>query len=328
MNITDITNTIYFPYELDQIQVSATQPVPVVLAFADGTPLFTTRLTPSATGIVTITDLAPLLNTLCDDTPHKFTLTAGTHTATFTCIPSRVPITTPASTFVQTQFLTLLTGTKHTYTGATEYVSLWSDTTTAATLTVTHTSLSGTTPTTITTTHDITLTPGINTFAIVIGEGFAVKATIGQLTQTYTVIRHATPPTTLLFTNNFGAVESFHFFGTLQREHKPTRESAVINGKHYNYSISSIPTHQVHTGEITDGMKGLFDDIVTSRHLWHRLYGIDTPLSVTDNEWQYTNSPTHIASGTLTWREQCGAPLHHPNITKDIFDFTFDQTYE
>lgn len=328
MNITDITNTIYFPYELDQIQVPATQPVPVVLASADGTPLFTTRLTPSATGIVTITDLAPLLNTLCDDTPHKFTLTAGTHTATFTCIPSRVPITTPASTFVQTQFLTLLTGTKHTYTGATEYVSLWSDTTTAATLTVTHTSLSGTTPTTITTTHDITLTPGINTFAIVIGEGFAVKATIGQLTQTYTVIRHATPPTTLLFTNNFGAVESFHFFGTLQREHKPTRESAVISGRTVNYNIQSVPTHKATTSPLPDTMFALFDDILTTHSLWRHHNNTDTHLTITDSEWQHTNSPAQLATGTLTWREQYGAPLHHPAMPKDIFDFTFDQTYE
>lgn len=128
---------------------------------------------------------------------------------------------------------------------------------------------------------------------------YAVK--LGNRSMNYQV-RPATeePARSIEFRNAFGMADTFHLWGTVEREVKVERESGITLGRLKNYRVKATPHFKGHTGFMADEELPLFTDLTTATEC--RFEG--RRITITESEEKVSSSPLAEAEATLTWREE------------------------
>ena len=330
-----------FPTHLDEILIHCDDTDPLTFAVKiDGTTVLQTTLYPDSDLMVTVSDLAEFIS---DNIPNGhiseigFWLNGQFEDGT-TLIPSKADIDSDADTFCRKNFLSLLKEAKTTYIGGDEYLSYYS--TTAVTPTISCLWVNPDTGETRQAAGIVAMIThhggSLYTIRFVPGnfvcpaEGFILHSftvSAGEREQEY--ILH-TPtdcdPFSLRFENNFGMSETFHFFGTMEKELKPTRSTASFSGKTRNYRVEAVPTWKCETGILSEAVQPLFADLCAATKVWREDNAQE--VTITENEHKISNDRYEIKRGTLTFRESKRTTLHKPLEQGATFDQTFDNTFD
>lgn len=337
-----------FPQQLDALRIDCEGAASVRVAVDAGAErLFEATLYADASGEAALLDLAMLLEDWLAEgraTDVGFALD-GTLAATVAVVSSRNASCGEAADFCNGSFLSLLDGEKPTWEGATEYCaawfegddaalvaaapslhSLWGNPLTGQVLAQDEVFASATSADNKVWTLEMrpaSFPPPAAGFSLL-----SFTARLGGRKQTY-VLQPATDaaPLSLRFTNNFGVPETFHFFGTAEKELKPTRSTASFYGKTRNYKVEAVPTWKCHTGALPESVQPLFADLCAARRVWRE----DTAreVTITDSELKLSNDRYEVQAGTVTFRETDRTAMHGKrNVPQKVFDDTFDNTFE
>ena len=333
--------SLSWPSDFSAISIAATAESSVSVKISiSSTEIFNSTLIADSSGVIIIYDIDRLLRDWMGSTPMDVHLSFDNSKYDYIILPYDGIMTVSATDFCNQRFLSSLAGTKYTHIQAKEYISFYQVTSSTVTATIDAIWTDGTntqkTTKTVYTSNsalgliqNIDVSPNILTapkseFMLV-----AYSVTIEHRKQSYRIVPNgmAQNITDVTFINAFGMLETFHFFGNLTRDLKPSRSSAIISGRKTNYNIEAIPEWTAETGPLTDGMLELFDDIVCAKQAWRTSDGC--AIVITDSDNKQNNSDDTIPSGSVSWNEDKTARMF---IAKNwgirIFDKTFDATYE
>ncbi len=329
-----------FPHEFDSIELAASAPVAVRLTVEARTVLETT-LTPSAAGIVSLEDLAPLLRD--NAAPGTFSRLRieldGAVAGEATLMPCRLWCDATADEMLENRFLTTLSGTKVTAPTCREYLSYLApqDEDLSGCIRATFlrpdgseilTAVGGT-EVVGTDSDDMFHTIDVSPFRIRCPEPgarlIAYTVEIGTRRQHYRLA--ATPPTASLeFAGAFGFPDTFHFFGTVERELKPSWQTAAMAGRQRTYDVQAVPTHTAMTGLMTEDHLPLLEDLVTATpHALRRDTG--ETVVVTACDIKTSDDPYSLMEAKVTWRTDRSARRWAPPVGIRTFDETFGGTF-
>ena len=331
-----------FPHQYDSIVFSADAPCEFAISSNAGGVLL--KLSPNALGEIRIEDFAQVLRDFtADGKARGFTLSWEQNSKNFTVLPCRFDLSNGADTFVFTHFLTLQQGAKPTYLGAQEFVTLYTvfhsrDTFSLSLLwanqqtgEVRETSLSEEQT-------DGAVSTGKNYYRLDVSPAKFTPPAEGFALRSYTVAAGKrslrfilcplldAQPLTFVFRNCFGQLESFHCFGTMQQEVKPTRSSASFAGKTRNYRVQSAPEFTAQTGILRPCDFALFEDLCTADYV---LLGTEngTEVCITDNDFKLSSDLYEPQEGSITWRYANRARRFEVEPAVRTFDKSFDNTF-
>lgn len=332
-----------FPHELDTLRITglAAGETLIFLLNDDNDASFDASLTAGTNGAVVVSDLASLLRELTDDGDYRectLHIEAGSEEQDFefVLLPCRMELTETAADFCEAHFLTLLQGTKPTYAGADEF--LWYDTPNGVT---SHPTAKCTWVDEANGTFRVT-TEAVSESAVdgywridaapgqfaAPAEGFALHSfTVVAGTRRQHYVLRPTPdaePTTLWFRNAFGRTETFHFFGTVETELKPTRSTASFAGRTRAYRVEAVPEMTARTGHLPDALFLLFEDLCGALHV---TLSSGEEVTLTENELKLSSDRYTPQEGTATWRYATRARSFATLTAQRTFDTTFDDTY-
>ena len=301
-------------------------------------------LSPDEKQCVVVEDFAPVLRDLtADGMPRVCTLTWDGGTQAFTVLPCRCDVDDPAADFCALHFLTPQGRTKRTYRGAQEWLTLFSPGEERTAFSVSLTWLDEENGSFIDTTMKEEEVGGVvevaqglwqidvspQRFAIP-QEGYALHSyavCAGRREKKY-VLSHSLDavPLTLVFKNSFGLFDTFHLFGNVQKELKPTRSSATFSGKFRNYLVKAVPEFTAQTGILRQEDEALFADLCSATEV--RLRSIDGPeVVIVDNDLKIINDAYEPQQGSIAFRYTGRGAILHRTAPFRTFDDTFDETY-
>ncbi len=332
-----------FPHQYDTIVFSADAPCEFAISSNAGGVLL--KLAPNALGEIRIEDFAQVLRDFtADGKARDFTLSWEQNSQKFTVLPCRFDLSNAASLFVYTHFLTLQRGAKPTYLGAQELVTLYSALPSRDAFSL---SLLWANPQTGEVREaslseeqsDGVVTAGANSYRLDVSpaqftppaEGFSLHSytvTAGKRSQRFILCPVLdAQPLTFVFRNCFGQLESFHCFGTMQQEVKPTRSAASFAGKTRNYRVQSVPEYTAQTGILRPCDFALFEDLCTADYV---LLGTEngTEVCITDNDFKLSSDLYEPQEASITWRYASRARRFEVELDVRTFDNSFDYTFQ
>lgn len=302
-------------------------------------------LSPDEKQCVVVEDFAPVLRDFtAHGMPRVCTLTWDGGQKAFTVLPCRCDVEDTAADFCPLHFLTPQGRTKRTYRGALELLTLFSpggeerpafsvtlswwneDDGTFLKTTMTEGEVGGASEI-AQGLWQIDISP--NRFAIP-KEGYALHSyavCAGRREKKY-VLSHSLDavPLTLVFNNAFGQFDTFHLFGNVQKELKPTRSSATFSGKFKNYLVKAVPEFTAQTGVLRQEDEALFADVCSATEV--RLRSIDgTEVVIVDNDLKILNDAYEPQQGSISFRYAGRGAILHRTAPFRTFDDTFDETY-
>lgn len=334
-----------FPHQFDRIEFFASSTCSITLSCSIGAVSF--RLTPDASGRIVLNNFAQLLRDFtADGVPRMFTLTWDSGSYTFKVLPCRLTLSQSAYGFSARHFMTLQTGRKPTYLGAPETVTMYAsnnqgDRFAIALLWVDP--LTGQAQTQVldgnSDTEDGAIATGTGYVQIDVSPASFAAPAPGLELHSYTVsagnrsqefeLRRVgdAKPVTLLFRNCFGIMESFHLFGEVTQELKPTRSAASFSGLTRNFRVVSVPEYTAQTGLLRPGCFALFEDLCTSDYVLLPAEN-NAELCITDCDFKLSSDRYEPQQGTITWRYARQA--RHYEVVNDAitFDDSFDDTFK
>ena len=342
-------NNYIFPEELDNFSVDGTEAI--ITAMADGTRVQFTQ-EGDGNGEVWISGLGDLFQDLSERNPISCSLevTTDSHDGgynEFTLIRSAVQIGDTAVNFCWRHFLNMQQGTKDTYIGAKELLTIyatkppkpgylyltltktWADTETGE-IVQTEQSVKSTI---------IILRAGFCEWEFAVTadgaprEGLVlseIEARCGDLiVQRYEVreCRDAAP-ITITYLNNFGVKDTFHFFGGTTRTVQAERESALFNdGRAYTRTYAVTPTTETtaRTGLLREESLRAFEDLCCTRQAWN---ADGEEIYIKDNDLEYSNAYGSPQQGTITYGVSSARAQFKKEEEADTFDETFDEKFK
>jgi len=343
--ITTTLPSITFPWELDiiEIQLGSSETTAAVTLSLDNTQFFSATLYPESDGVVRLRDLGTLLSdkAAAVGMPATFDITAGSDSASATLLPCRFPMDVTAEEFVSARFLSVVQS-RMTYPSATELLSVYENGADAPTVTLTclwADPEDGTTETTTETAQEAESTFPIWQFGFRIADLTApseglelvrVTATCGARNMVFTLRSDSSEdatPTSVGFINAFSCEETYHFFGTAEKEVKAEHEQASFVSRGLaNYRTIVTPQWKFHTGFLTDKGLALTQDLCATPNLWRMADGV--MLCVTDEEIKTEDGGRYDANkATVTVREASDYPMIRTAVGIHVFDETFDDTF-
>ena len=341
-------NNYIFPEELDNFQVDGAEAI--ITATADGNRVQFTQ-EGDENGEVWISGLGDLFQDLSERNPIACSLevTTDSHDGgynEFTLIRSAVQIGDTAVNFCGRNFLNMQQGTKDTYIGAKELLTIyatkpakpgylyltltktWADTETGE-IVQTEQSVKSTI---------IILRAGFCTWQFTVTadgaprEGLVlseIEARRGDIVQRYEVreCRDAAP-VTLYYLNNFGVKDTFHFFGGTTRTVQAERESALFNdGRAFTRTYAVTPTTETtaRTGLLREESLRAFEDLCCTRQAWN---ADGEEIYIKDNDLEYSNAYGSPQQGSITYGVSSARAQFKKEETADTFDETFDEKFK
>lgn len=342
-------NNYIFPEELDNFQVDGAEAI--ITATADGNRVQFTQ-EGDADDVVQVDGLGDLFQDLSERNPIQCVLETkteegGTGGAAFTLIRSAVQIGDTAVNFCVRHFLNMQQGTKDTYIGAKELLTIyatkppkpgylyltltktWADTETGE-IVQTEQSVKSTI---------IILMAGFCTWQFTVTADGAprdglvlseIEARCGDLiVQRYEVreCRDAAP-ITITYLNNFGVKDTFHFFGGTTRTVQAERESALFNdGRAYTRTYAVTPTTETtaRTGLLREESIRAFEDLCCTRQAWN---ADGEEIYIKDNDLEYSNAYGSPQQGTITYGVSSARAQFKKEEEADTFDGTFDEKFK
>ena len=303
------------------------------------------KLTPDNKGKIHIDDIAQLLRDYTENgNARSFTIDWEFNFQSFIVLPCKVDVSENAEKFCSQHFLTLQQGAKPTYLGAQEFVSMYGDSNTREAFTISllwanpqtgevrETSLSEEQT-------DSAVSTGTNYYRLDVSPAQFTPPAEGFALRSYTVAAGKrslrfilcpvldAKPLTFVFRNCFGQLESFHCFGTMQQEVKPTRSSASFAGKTRNYRVQSAPEFTAQTGILRPCDFALFEDLCTADYV---LLGAENgpEVCITDNDFKLSSDLYEPQEASITWRYASRARRFEADSAVRTFDRTFDNTFQ
>lgn len=333
-----------FPHQYDSVRFIADTACRVTISCDAGEAVFFLR--PSSSMEIRLDDLAGLLRDFTSDGKARFfQLTWDEGTYPFFVLPCRITLSQGAISFCARHFLTLWEGAKPTYEGARETVSIYNSGSQTDQFSVRLFWVNPSTGESVETgTDDTEFDEG----AAMDEQGYihfdvspsrfhqpaagfrlcSYEVSCGLRSQWFEVrsCRDA-EPLTLLFRNCFGLLESFHFFGAVSRELKPTRSAASFRGLTRNYRVESVPEFTARTGVLRPEGFAAFEDLCSSTYVLLPSES-NAELCLTDCDLKLSSDRYAPQQGTLTWRYARQA--RHFEVVNDAhtFDKTFDSTFK
>ena len=342
-------NNYIFPEELDNFSVDGTEAI--ITATADGNRVQFTQ-EGDGNGEVWISGLGDLFQDLSERNPISCSLevTTDSHDGgynEFTLIRSAVQIGDTAVNFCWRHFLNMQQGTKDTYIGAKELLTIYATKPPKPVylyLTLTKTWAD-------TETGEIVQTEqSVKSTIIILRAGFCewefavtadgapreglvlseIEARCGDLiVQRYEVreCRDAAP-ITITYLNNFGVKDTFHFFGGTTRTVQAERESALFNdGRAYTRTYAVTPTTETtaRTGLLREESLRAFEDLCCTRQAWN---ADGEEIYIKDNDLEYSNAYGSPQQGTITYGVSSARAQFKKEEEADTFDETFDEKFK
>lgn len=333
-----------FPGEFDTIRFQeVASPMTFRVACEDAA--IDLLLSPDEKQCVTVEDFAPVLRDFtADGMPRVCTLTWDGGTKAFTILPCRCDVEDPAADFCALHFLTPQGKTKRTYRGALELLTLFSpDGEERPAFSVSlcwwnegEGSFKNTTMKEEEVGSALEIAQGLwqidvspQRFAIP-QEGYALHSyavSAGRREKKYVLSPSLDAvPLTLVFKNAFGLFDTFHLFGNVQKELKPTRSSATFSGKFRNFLVKAVPEFTAQTGILRQEDEALFADLCSATEV--RLRSIDGPeVVIVDNDLKILNDAYEPQQGSISFRYTGRGAVLHRTAPFRTFDDTFDATY-
>lgn len=337
-------NNYIFPEELDNFQVDGAEAI--ITATADGNRVQFTQ-EGDENDEVWISGLGDLFQDLSERNPIQCVLETQTEEggiggAAFTLIRSAVQIGDTAVSFCARHFLNMQQGSKDTYVGAKErltiYVTsggeynlelrkLWANVETGEI-----------TETTETIARKSLAINGFCKWEFTVNDGDApaegmqlieIEASFGERVQRYEVreCRDAAP-ITIDYINNFGVRDTFHFFGGSTRTVQADRESALFNeGRAYtrNYAVTPSTEITARTGLLREESIRAFEDLCCARQAWN---ADGEEIYIKDNDLEYSNAYGSPQQGTITYGVSSARAAFKKEEEADTFDETFDEKFK
>ena len=342
-------NNYIFPEELDNFQVDGAEAI--ITATADGNRVQFTQ-EGDENGEVWISGLGDLFQDLSERNPIACSLevTTDSHDGgynEFTLIRSAVQIGDTAVNFCGRHFLNMQQGTKDTYIGAKELLTIYATKPQKPGylyLTITKTWAD-------TETGEIVQTEeSVKSKHIILRAGFCewefavtadgapreglvlseIEALCGDLiVQRYEVreCRDAAP-VTLYYLNNFGVRDTFHFFGGTTRTVQAERESALFNDvRAYTRTYAVTPTTETtaRTGLLREESLRAFEDLCCTRQAWN---ADGEEIYIKDNDLEYSNAYGSPQQGSITYGVSSARAQFKKEEEADTFDGTFDESFK
>lgn len=342
-------NNYIFPEELDNSQVDGAEAI--ITATADGNRVQFTQ-EGDENGEVWISGLGDLFQDLSERNPIQCELQTETEEGrrsgqAFTLIRSAVQIGDTAVNFCGRNFLNMQQGTKDTYIGAKELLTIYATKPSYASyfyLKLTKTWADTETGEIVQTEESVESTAKISKagfceweFAVTADgaprEGLVlseIEARRGDLiVQRYEVreCRDAVP-VTLYYLNNFGVKDTFHFFGGTTRTVQAERESALFNdGRSYTRTYAVTPTTETtaRTGLLREESLRAFEDLCCTRQAWN---ADGEEIYIKDNDLEYSNAYGSPQQGSITYGVSSARAAFKKEETADTFDETFDEKFK
>lgn len=341
-------NNYIFPEELDNFSVDGAEAI--ITATADGNRVQFTQ-EGDENGEVWISGLGDLFQDLSERNPIQCELQTeteegGTGGTAFTLIRSAVQIGDTAVNFCGRNFLNMQQGTKDTYIGAKELLTIYTPAPPKAgyfTLTLTKTWADTETGEIVQTEESVKSTllilkAGFCTWEFAVTADGAprdglvlaeIEARNGDRVQRYEVreCRDAAP-ITIAYLNNFGVKDTFHFFGGSTRTVQAERESALFNdGRAYtrNYAVTPTTETTSRTGLLREESLRAFEDLCCTRQAWN---ADGEEIYIKDNDLEYSNAYGSPQQGTITYGVSSARAKFKKGEEADTFDGTFDEKFK
>ena len=342
-------NNYIFPEELDGYAWDGE--TGTITATADGNSVQFT-LAGNEDDVVQADGLGDLFQDLSEQNPIACSLEVTTNDhdggyQEFTLIRSAVQIGETAVNFCGRHFLNMQQGTKDTYIGAQELLTIYTPAPPKAgyfTLTITKTWADIETGEIVQTEESVKSTllilkAGFCTWQFTVTadgaprEGLVlseIEARCGDLiVQRYEVreCRDAAP-VTLYYLNNFGVRDTFHFFGGTTRTVQAERESALFNdGRAYTRTYAVTPTTETtaRTGLLREESLRAFEDLCCTRQAWN---ADGEEIYIKDNELEYSNAYGSPQQGSITYGVSSARAKFRKEEEADTFDGSFDGSFK
>ena len=342
-------NNYIFPEELDNFEVDGAEAI--ITATAGGNRVQFTQ-EGDENDEVWISGLGDLYQDLSEQNPIQCEIqtetAGGSPSGTgFTLIRSAVQIGETAVDFCARNFLNMQQGTKDTYIGAKELLTIYTPAPPKAgyfTLTLTKTWADTETGEIVQTEQSvkstiIILRAGFCTWQFTVTadgaprEGLVlseIEARCGDLiVQRYEVreCRDAAP-ITITYLNNFGVKDTFHFFGGTTRTVQAERESALFNdGRAYtrNYAVTPTTGTTARTGLLREESLRAFEDLCCTRQAWN---ADGEEIYIKDNDLEYSNAYGSPQQGSITYGVSSARAQFKKEEEADTFDGTFDESFK
>lgn len=341
-------NNYIFPEELDNFQVDGAEAT--ITATADGNRVQFTQ-EGDENEEVWISGLGDLFQDLSERNPIQCEIQTQTEEGgiggtAFSLIRSAVQIGETAVDFCGRHFLNMQQGTKDTYIGAKELLTIYATKPSKPvyfTMTLTKTWAD-------TETGEIVQTEqSVKSTLLILKAGFCawefavtadgapreglvlaeIEARSGDRVQRYEVreCRDAAP-ITIAYLNNFGVKDTFHFFGGSTRTVQAERESALFNdGRAYTRTYAVTPTTETtaRTGLLREESLRAFEDLCCTRQAWN---ADGEEIYIKDNDLEYSNAYGSPQQGTITYGVSSARAKFKKEETADTFDGTFDGSFK
>ena len=341
-------NNYIFPEELDNFEVDGAEAT--ITATADGNRVQFTQ-EGDENGEVWISGLGDLFQDLSEQNPIQCEIqtetAGGSPSGTgFTLIRSAVQIGDTAVNFCARCFLNMQQGTKDTYIGAKELLTIYTPEPSNARyfkLTLTKTWADTETGEIVQTEESVKSTllilkAGFCAWQFTVTDADApreglvlaeIEARSGDRVQRYEVreCRDAAP-ITIYYLNNFGVRDTFHFFGGSTRTVQAERESALFNdGRAYTRTYAVTPTTETtaRTGLLREESLRAFEDLCCTRQAWN---ADGEEIYIKDNDLEYSNAYGSPQQGTITYGVSSARAKFKKEEEADTFDGTFDGTFK
>lgn len=341
-------NNYIFPEELDGLTWDGT--TGTVTATADGNQVqFTVE--GDENDVIEVDGLGDLFQDLSAANPITGELVMDTNYQDggqnkFTLIRSEVQIGEKAVNFCWRHFLNMQQGTKDTYIGAQELLTIYTPAPSKAgyfTLTLTKTWADTETGEIVQTEESVESTfiifkAGFCNWEFTVTDADApreglvlaeIEARSGDRVQRYEVreCRDAAP-LTITYINNFGVRDTFHFFGGSTRTVQAERESALFNeGKAITrtYAVTRNTETTARTGILREESLRAFEDLCCTRQAWN---SEGKEIYIKDNELEYSNAYGSPQQGTITYGESNARAYFDKGKEADTFDGSFDGSFK
>ena len=341
-------NNYIFPEELDNFEVDGAEAI--ITAMADGNSVQFTQ-EGDVNDEVWISGLGDLFQDLSERNPIQCEIqtetAGGSPSGTgFTLIRSAVQIGETAVDFCGRNFLNMQQGTKDTYIGAKELLTIYTPAPPKAgyfTLTLTKTWADTETGEIVQTEESVKSTllifkAGFCTWQFAVTDADApreglvlaeIEARSGDRVQRYEVreCRDAAP-ITIAYLNNFGVKDTFHFFGGTTRTVQAERESALFNeGKAITRTYAVTPTTETtaRTGILREESLRAFEDLCCTRQAWN---ADGEEIYIKDNDLEYSNAYGSPQQGSITYGVSSARAAFKKEEAADTFDETFDEKFK
>lgn len=334
-----------FVGELDRLSFVTSAPV----AFAvtkGGKTVFENSYVPDNNGIVTLYGfgdiLEPFIDNLCADFSF-FVDGASLGPATVKIFHCSYAVDVRASSFVESSFLTPMTGNRRTAVDRYETLSLYStseEEATALCLYYVNDIVRAKSFSLGTASGARLLNVSPRRFVDQnLGTPFIYQVKCGAREARFDVMESSPElSAAFIFRNAFNAWETLYLTGTRETSPQYTRSTANVNGFMRNYDIDEVVQMKTYTGPLPAGMEEVAMNLGRSKAVFFLLPNGDAgdEVLVNDCELKHTNDGYAASdlnfsyrSATVSYRlaDDRTARIRVPR-PPHIFDSTFDQTYE